>query len=115
MHAIGQHALLIDGIAADGGEFIEVHAGAKASSGASEHNRSNRLVALCRDQRLGPPVDHLPGERAQLVRPVDADQSDPFEDLVGQAAAVSYLAIRCHSVSPSFPARTEPSRSLQIA
>ena len=115
MHAIGEHAFLIDGIAADGGEFIEVHAGAKASSGAGDHDRSHGIVALCRDERLGPPVDHRPGERSELVRPVDADQSDTLEDLVGQAAAVSYLAIRRHSVDPSFPASTEPSRSLQIA
>ena len=47
MHAIGQHAFAIDGIAADGGEFIEVHAGANAFSGAGEHNCPNRLVTLC--------------------------------------------------------------------
>src|SRR5580704_14711709 len=115
MHALGEHAFLIDGIAAGGGQFIEVYAGTKASSCAGDHDRSHDIVALRRDQRIGPPVDHRPGERSELVWPVDADQSDTLEDLVGQTAAVSYLAIRCHSDSPSFPASTEPTRSLQIA
>ena len=115
MHAIGEHAFLIDGIAADGGEFIQVHAGAEASSCAGDHDRSHGIVTLCRDERLGPPVDHCPGERSELVRAVDADQADTLEDLVGQAGAVSYLAIWRHSVSPSFSTSTEPSRSLQIA
>src|ERR1700746_1331655 len=115
MHAIGEHAFLIDGIAADGGEVIEVSARAEASSRAGDHARSPGIVASCRDERLGPPVDHRPGERSELVRPVDADQSDTLEDLVRQATAFSYPAIRRHSVSPSFPTSTEPSRSLQIA
>src|ERR1700741_2531948 len=115
MYAIGEHAFLIDGIAADGGEFIEVNAGAEASSCAGDHDCSHGIVALRRDQRVGPPVDHRPGERSELVRAVDADQSDTLEDLVGQAAAVSYLAIWPHRVGASVPASTEPSRSLQIA
>src|SRR3990172_49216 len=84
-------------------------AGAPASG---DHDHVDLIVRLRLGERPGPRVDHRPGERVELVGPVQRDGRDPVLDVVEQLAHawLSFPAAkRCHSPGTPLRAFAPPS------
>ena len=87
-----------------GVDRLEVEPPTEPAAGAGEHHDPDGRVVLDLVAELGERVEHLEGERVELVRPVERDQEDPlFGPLDGDPGPLAHPCLHQASPGPTRP------------